>query len=245
MGSETIGFVDRLGIPHPYEEHLLGCDGGCHLRVHGPCANKSAYIEFLWDARPPHAIARQQTTQFLTDGQHDHQVCVATDFAATDVGGLVLTACDAAGKEVSRHQYPDYRGVKRCYSADLGHEGKPGLWTFRARTSDVRTGEDTIHVNAKLADSPLSRDPATPYVVGRPNYDASIPPGQWVGRLVWEMTVNAQGKVTDVSVVTAEGFGAQIRDRAIATGDLSLFFPDSRRASKPLVCRRELSFKPE
>ncbi|USJ00529.1 hypothetical protein MUG10_21955 [Xanthomonas prunicola] len=208
-------------------------------------ANKSVYIEFLWDARPPHAIARQQTLQFLTDGQHDHQVCVATDFAATDVGGLVLTAFDAAGKEVSRHQYPDYRGVKRCYSADLGHGGKPGLWTFRARTGDGRTGEDTIHVNAKLADSSLSRDPGIPYVAGRPNYDASIPPGQWVGRLVWEMTVNAQGKVTDVSVVTAEGVGAQIRDRAIAAGYLSLFFPDSRRASKPLVWRRELSFKPE
>ncbi|WP_238319556.1 hypothetical protein [Xanthomonas maliensis] len=181
-------------------------------------ADKSAYIEFLWDARPPHAIARQQTLQFLTDGQRDHQVCVATDFADTDVGGLRLTACDAAGKEVSCHQYPDYRGVKRCYSADLGHGGTPGLWTFRARTGDGRTGQDTIHVDAKLADASPSRDPGIPYVAGRPNDDASIPPGQWRGRLVGEMTVDAQGMVTDVSVGTAEGVGTKIRDCAIAAG---------------------------
>ncbi|WP_260286868.1 hypothetical protein [Xanthomonas sp. 3058] len=208
-------------------------------------ADRSVYLEFLWDTRPPDAIARQQTIQFLTNGQHHHQVCVATDLAAADVGGLVLKAFDASGREVSSHQYPDYRGVKHCYGADLGHGGSPGLWTFQANTGDGRTGQSTIHVHAKLEDSPLSSDPGTPYVVGRPNYDATIPADQWRGRLVWDMTVDAQGTVTDVSVVTAEGVGLKLRDRAIAAGYLSLFFPDQQRETAPLVWRRELSFAPE
>lgn len=104
-------------------------------------ADDKVYLEFLWDARPPHSIARQQTIQFLTDGQHTHQVCVATNLAETDVGGLVVKAFDASGQEVSSHQYPDYRGVKHCYDADLGQGGKPGLWTFRASTGDGRTGK--------------------------------------------------------------------------------------------------------
>nr|WP_244171295.1 hypothetical protein [Xanthomonas populi] len=124
-------------------------------------ADKSVYIEFLWDAQPSHSIARQQTIQFLTDSKHDHQVCVATDLADTDVRGLVLTVLDASGQEVSSHKYPDYRGVKHCYSADLGKEGTPGLWTFRAKTGDGRAGESTIQVHARLEDSPLSKDPGT------------------------------------------------------------------------------------
>ncbi|MCF5956018.1 hypothetical protein, partial [Xanthomonas perforans] len=203
------------------------------------------YLEFLWDARPPHSIARQQTIQFLTDGQHTHQVCVATNLAETDVGGLVVKAFDASGQEVSSHQYPDYRGVKHCYDADLGQGGKPGLWTFRASTGDGRTGEETLQVHARLADSPLSNDPGTPYVVGRPNYDAAIPPAEWHGRLIWEMQVNPQGTVTGVTVVTAEGVGLKLRSRAIAAGYLSLFFPDQRRARTPLLWRRELLFEPE
>lgn len=63
-------------------------------------ADDKVYLEFLWDARPPHSIARQQTIQFLTDGQHTHQVCVATNLAETDVGGLVVQAFDASGQEV-------------------------------------------------------------------------------------------------------------------------------------------------
>ncbi|AEO42292.1 hypothetical protein [Xanthomonas euvesicatoria] len=208
-------------------------------------ADDKVYLEFLWDARPPHSIARQQTIQFLTDGQHTHQVCVATNLAETDVGGLVVKAFDASGQEVSSHQYPDYRGVKHCYDADLGQGGKPGLWTFRASTGDGRTGEETLQVHARLADSPLSNDPGTPYVVGRPNYDAAIPPAGWHGRLIWEMQVNPQGTVTGVTVVTAEGVGLKLRSRAIAAGYLSLFFPDQRRARTPLLWRRELLFEPE
>ncbi|KQR07663.1 hypothetical protein ASF90_19530 [Xanthomonas sp. Leaf148] len=59
------------------------------------------------------------------------------------------------------------------------------------------------------------------------------------------MRVDAQGTVTDVSVVTAEGVGLKLRDRAIAAGYLSLFFPDKQREKTPLVWRRELSFAPE
>ncbi|WP_349811868.1 hypothetical protein ABQ179_009740 [Xanthomonas dyei] len=208
-------------------------------------ASESVYLEFLWEARPPHSIARQQTNQFLTNGQHHHQVCVATDLADTDVGGLVLKAFDASGQEVSSHQYPDYRGAKQCYGADLGHGRAPGLWTFQAKTGDGRIGESTVQVHARLEDSPLSTDPGMPYVVGRPNYDASIPQSQWSGRLVWDMTVDAQGKVTAVSVSTAEGVGLKLRDRAIAAGYLSLFFPDKQRETTPLIWRRELLFAPE
>lgn len=146
-----------------------------------------------------------------------------------------------SGQEVSSRRYPDYRGIKHCYGADPGQGGKPGLWRFRASTGDGRSGEQTLQVHARLADSPLSNDPGTPYVVGRPNHDAAIPPVAWRGRLAWEMQVNPQGTVNEVPVVTAEGVGLRLRDRAIAAGYLSLFFPDNgesaHRCSGDANCR--------
>lgn len=208
-------------------------------------AGEEIYVEFLWEPEPTGSIARQQTIQFLTDGKHKHQVCVAATRDDTDVGGLVLIVNDASGREVSSHSYADYRGIKKCYDADLGKDGRPGLWTFRAKTGNGQVGEGTLQVHARLQDSPLSKQLGVPYVAGRPNYDPSIPPQEWQGRLVWDMTVDADGRVTNVSVVTAEGVGAKLRDRAIAAGYLSLFFPDEMRKSKPLVWQRELSFAPE
>ncbi len=83
-----------------------------------------------------------------------------------------------------------------------------------------------------------------PYVAGRPNYDASIAPEQWGGRLVWAMDVDPQGKVTHVEVEVAEGVGERLRGRAIAAGYLSLFPPDPGRATTPLRWRRSLDFAP-
>lgn len=212
----------------------------------GACAgDDSVYIEFLWEKPATGSLARQQTVQFLTDGQHDHRVCVAANLNDSDVGGLVLSVLDASGKVMSRQDHPEYRGVKKCYGADLGSGGRHGLWTFQAKLGDGRTGSEQIEVDGKIEESSLYKDPETPYVVGRPNYDSSIPPEEWRGRLVWNMTVNAQGQVTHVDVVTAEGVGAKLRDRAIAAGHMSIFFPDQKRAVKPQVWQRELSFAPD
>lgn len=212
----------------------------------GACAgDESVYIEFLWNKPPAGSLARQQTVQFLADGQHDHRVCVAANLNDTDVGGLVLSVLDASGKVMSREDHPEYRGVKSCYSADLGSGGRPGLWTFQAKLGDGRVGSEQIEVDEKIEASPLYEYPATPYVVGRPNYDSSIPPEEWSGRLVWNMTVNAQGQVTHVDVIAAEGVGVRLRDRAIAAGYMSIFFPDPKRAAEPQVWQRELSFAPD
>lgn len=198
------------------------------------------YMEFLWAKTPDGALARQQTRQFVTASEHGHQVCVAAPAAK----GLELLVLDAKGREMSRQRDPDFSGRKHCYPAVLGRGGSPGQWTVRAILGDGRSNEGTVLVHARLEDSPSYRQPQ-PYVLGRPNYDDSIPPQQWSGRLVWAMTVDAQGWVTDVVVEEAVGVGERLRERAIAAGYLSLFPPGLARESEPLVWRRQLDFAPD
>ncbi len=206
--------------------------------------DSSIYIEFLWSRTPADALARQQTRQFVMTGDHEHQICVAATAATGDVGGLQLELRDADGKRVSLQRHDDYRGAKRCYRADLGSGGRPGDWTAHVVLGDGGSNTATIRVDPRLEDSPLFQQRDVPYVAGRPNYDASIAPEQWAGRLVWAMDVDPQGKVTHVEVEVAEGVGERLRDRAIAAGYLSLFPPDPGRAGTPLRWRRSLDFAP-
>lgn len=216
------------------------------LSLCGPAAaqDSSIYIEFLWSRTPADALARQQTRQFVMTGDHEHQICVAATAATGDVGGLQLELRDADGERVSLQHHDDYRGAKRCYRADLGSGGRPGDWTAHVVLGDGGSNTATIRVDPRLEDSPLFQQRDVPYVAGRPNYDASIAPEQWAGRLVWAMDVDPQGKVTHVEVEVAEGVGERLRDRAIAAGYLSLFPPDPGRAGTPLRWRRTLDFAP-
>lgn len=216
------------------------------LSLCGPAAaqDSSIYIEFLWSRTPADALARQQTRQFVMTGDHEHQICVAATAATGDVGGLQLELRDADGTPVSLQRHDDYRGAKRCYRADLGSGGRPGDWTAHVVLGDGGSNTATIRVDPRLEDSPLFQQRDVPYVAGRPNYDASIAPEQWAGRLVWAMDVDPQGKVTHVEVEVAEGVGERLRDRAIAAGYLSLFPPDPGRAGTPLRWRRSLDFAP-
>ncbi|MEG2804957.1 hypothetical protein [Stenotrophomonas sp.] len=203
------------------------------------------YIEFLWASPPAGALARQQTRQFVTEGAFAHQICVAAEARDKDVGGLTLDIADATGAPMSRHVFADYRGRKRCFPADLGHGGAPGLWRVGVALGDGRQAEAMIRVDRRIEASPYLREPGIAYVYGRPNYDAGIPAEQWVGRVEWQMDVDAQGRVTHVQVVSAEGVGERLRERAIAAGYISLFPPDPARLTTPLQVRRSLSFAPE
>lgn len=208
-------------------------------------AQESVYIEFLWSKPPKESLARQETRQFITQGANTQQICVAASRDDTDVGGLSLDVRDASGKLISHEEHPDYRGIKRCFPARLATEATWGMWTVEAKLGDGRSASKKIRVDPRIEDSPLFLDKGAPYVIGRPNYDASIPDDQWEGKLVWAMTVDPQGQVTHVEVEVAEGVGAKIKDRAIQAGYMTLFSPDQDRAAKPLIWRRTLEFAPD
>jgi hypothetical protein len=215
--------------------------GGGNVAAQAP----DLYIEFLWSKLQVEALARQQTRQFVMQGDHGHQICIAANAVSTDVGGLQIELRDAEGAQVSLQQHDDYRGIKRCYPADLAAGGAAGDWTVHVVLGDGRTGTAKVRVDPRIEDSPHYLTRSVPYVAGRPNYDASIPAGQWVGRLVWAMDVDPQGHVTHVEVEVAEGVGERLRERAIAAGYLTVFPPDPGRATQPLRWRRALAFAPE
>lgn len=208
-------------------------------------ADEDIYIEFLWSKTPGGALARQETRQFVTEGEHDPQICVAANAAPTDVGGLTLELSDANGARVWQQTHADYRGSKRCYRVVLGHDAASGMWTAQVRLGDGRSGSRQIRVDRRIEDSPYYQERSVPYVAGRPNYDASIPAAEWVGRVAWVMAVDPQGRVTEVEIESAEGVGERLRERAIAAGYLSLFPPDPERAIMPLRAQRSLSFAAE
>ncbi|WP_277381207.1 energy transducer TonB [Stenotrophomonas maltophilia] len=215
------------------------------LAIPAARAADDVYVEFLWSPTPVDALARSQTQLIIADGQHDHRICVAADLDDTDVGGLQIEIRDAKGGRVSRTAHEDYRGRKKCYEANLGTSGAAGMWTVDAVLGDGRRGTAQIRVDHRLETSPLYLRHDQPYVAGRPNYDASIPPAEWVGTLVWAMDVDAEGNVTHVEVEHAEGVGERLRERALAAGWLSRFGPDPARQGKPLRWRRTLQFASE
>ena len=204
------------------------------------------YIEFLWE-KSDSRLARLETLGFLLDGAHDHLVCVAAVGAGDRVEGLVIEAVDADGKVVGRQSHDEFTGEKHCYSANLDAAGAPGQWTFRVYSNgqDTPVGSRTVEVARTLQSAPFHAPSPQPYVLGRPNYDPSIPPEKFSGRLVWVMHVDADGKVTGVDIEVAEGVGVQMKERALAAGFMSLFPPDPSRGPEGITYRRELKFSPE
>lgn len=209
-------------------------------------AKPEAGIEFLWSGQAEGAPARQPTLGFLIDGKAGHLVCVVAFPPEAKIRGLVLEGVDAAGKVVVREEEPDFTGRKMCYSAGLDGHGEPGRWTYRAyfNGATVPAGVGHIEVARSLDTAGFYQPSGVPYVLGRPNYDPSIPPEDFKGRLVWVMHVDRDGKVTGVEIEAAEGVGTRMKDRALAAGHLSMFPPDPARPAD-FTYRRELLFSPE
>lgn len=208
----------------------------------------SVYIEFLWSRSLDDALARQETRSFVLDSSFDHRVCIAVLGQSVEaVRGLVLEAVDTNGVVVSRQEYPDFDGSKRCYSAELPEDGVAGKWAYLAflNGSTVAAGRREVEVARTLESAPFYQPSSVPYVLGRPNYDRTIPPGEFKGRLVWVMHVNAEGRVTDVDIEVSEGIGDRMASRALAAGYSSLFPPDPSRGEVGILVRRTLDFAPD
>ncbi|GEM_PF-225020 len=234
-------------VPHPLAATLLAIALASAFNAAADSVAETPeerlFVEFLWAATPDGAIARQPTRGFLLDGAHAHQVCIAAIHPPQAYSELRIDIIDAAGHPAGSQRHEDFRGEKRCYTARLDPRGSPGMWTFNVVLDGRQRTTGTIEVARTLDEAAFHRPSGIPYVLGRPNYDASIPPEDFVGRLVWVMDVDMDGRVTDVQVEIAEGIGERMRDRALAAGRLSLFPPDPSRAAEPLRYRRELRFE--
>jgi len=207
------------------------------------------YVEFLWSKTPSGALARQETRTFALEPGLDPQVCVVVSNARFAITAVDLQAVDAQGSEVTRRTYPDVDGSKRCVSAELPADATPGNWTYKVRVNglDGVAGERSIDV-FKTVDALVKHVaqtmPGLPYVLGRPNYDSSIPPASYNGELIWVMHIKPDGTVSKVDVDTATGIGEVMRPSAVAAGMISLFPPDPKRAADATF-RRHLSLRPD
>ncbi|WP_156117316.1 hypothetical protein [Xanthomonas sacchari] len=202
------------------------------------------YIEFLWRPIAAGSLARQPTIGFLLGGKENHQVCVAV-FNSADPPPyrLRIDVLNQRGELISSRADEHFMGDKKCYPAISGGlAALPGVWTYKVYLNGRYVDENQIEVARNIEKAGFYSNPKVPYVLGRPNYDNSIPPSQWVGRLVWDIHANAAGRVTKVEVKVAEGVGEKIKDRAIAAGFMSLFPPDPSLGSGEFVYERELKF---
>jgi len=102
-------------------------------------AQESVHLEFLSSKPSKESLARQETRQFVTQGAHAQQICVAANRDDTEVGGLSLDVRDASGKLISHEEHPDYRGIKRCFPARLATEATWGMWTVEAKLGAGRS----------------------------------------------------------------------------------------------------------
>lgn len=202
-------------------------------------AGDPGYIEFLWAPSAEGALARGEAFGFVLDGERDHQVCVGAVDARPRHGFLRIDVVDAAGDVVQSRHHDHFDGEKACYPADLPPSGLPGDWTFHVYLDGSLLATKTIEVAGTLDEASFHADPARPYVLGRPNYDPGIPPGEYVGRLSWIMTVDATGVVRNVEVEAAEGAGKLMEDRALAAGRLTQFPPNPSPTATPFKVRQE------
>lgn len=197
------------------------------------------YLEFLWEPAAQGDLARAEAFGFTLEPVQDHRVCVAalTEWHQNDT--LTIEVVDASGQVVSRQVHDDFHGSKRCFKAALGTAGTVGQWTFNVYINRTLAGAKKIEVAKTLEEAPFYARGSRPYVLGRPNYDSTIPAAEYIGRLVWVMHVDPTGSVDDVQVEIAEGAGDRMRERAIAAGLLTRFPPDPSRAVRPLRIRQE------
>lgn len=235
---------------NPSLRFMLGiaCMASGEALAHGSTTTESqVYIEYLWAKPAVGALARQETRSFVLEPGFDHQVCVAVLAPAVQPHSLLLEAVDGSGSVVSRQTDRSYSGRKRCYPAALPADGIPGRWAYRVYLDGQPqiAASRPVDVARRLLGAPFNAPSSTPYVLGRPNYDASIQPSAFSGRLVWAMTVNRAGNVTHVQIEAAEGIGERLRARALAAGYLSLYPPDPSRAEAGAVYRRALNFRPD
>jgi hypothetical protein len=202
-------------------------------------AADQVYLEFLWEPAAKGALARAEAYGFTLEPTQDHRVCVAalTDWRQNDI--LSIDVVDASGQLVAKQVHDDFHGSKRCFKAALGTTGAVGQWTFNAYINQTLAGTKMIEVAKTLKEAPFYAGGAHPYVLGRPNYDPTIPTADYFGRLVWVMHVDPAGSVSNVQVESAEGAGNRMRERAIAAGLLTKFPPDPSRAVRPLKIRQE------
>lgn len=202
-------------------------------------AGDTAYLEFLWAAPGKGALARAEAFGFTLEADQDHRVCVVALTDTQPNGHLAIEILDASGTLVTRQEYDDFGGAKRCYKAALGTTGEAGHWTFKAYIDGALAGTKTIEVARTLESAPFHSQGSHPYVLGRPNYDPTIPADEYNGRLVWIMHVDPAGSVSRVEIETAEGAGSRMRARAMAAGLLTRFPPDEARSVRPLKVRQE------
>ncbi len=123
--------------------------------------------------------------------------------------------------------------------------GNAGEWAFKVYLDGELAATKIIEVARRLETASFYAPSLNPYVLGRPNYDPSIPPSEFIGRLVWVMHVNESGTVIKVELEAAEGVGILMKEGAIAAGYMSLFPPDPSRTKEASTYRRELTFKPD
>ena len=202
-------------------------------------AGDSAYIEFLWAPPTKAALARAEAFGFVLDGTQDHRLCVEANDASPRKGVLRIEVVDAAGDVVESQWHENFDGAKECYPTDLPPSGFPGNWTFNVYLDGSLSATKTIEVARTLEDASFYVESSRPYVLGRPNYDANIPPGDYIGRLSWIMSVDTAGVVRNVEVEAAEGAGEAMKDRAIAAGYLTVFPPNRSPADTLRKVRQE------
>lgn len=207
-------------------------------------AAERAYVEFLWSQPAPGALARGEASGFLLDGAHDHRVCVAA-LSDEATGPLRIDVRDAGGALVDSSTHPDFDGAKHCYDAMPATGGAPGRWTYQVYFDGRLAAARHIEVAANMGSAAFHAPSMQPYVLGRPNYDTSIPPGEYVGALSWLMEVDDTGKVVGVEIETARGVGERMRDRALAAGWMTRFPPDPARAGKTIKVRQQYDLATE
>lgn len=239
--------MDMLAACVTYPVLVTGLLSAPVIEASNP-ADPVIYIELLWSKPTEGALARQETRSFVLEPGFDHRVCVAVlGPKDIDVTGLVLQGVDPQGQIASTQPDPGFDGTKRCYPAMLPADGAPGTWSYHVLLGgeSSASADKPVEVARTLAEAPFYQPSSTPYVLGRPNYDDSIAPEAYTGRLVWVMHVDAAGKVVDVDIETSEGIGEQMKPRALAAGYLSLFPPDPSRGTQGIQVRRTLNFAPD
>lgn len=202
-------------------------------------ADDSAYIEFLWSPAPRGALARAEAFGFVMGAGQDHRICVVADAPITQSSVLRIDVKDASGHLVSSQRHDDFKGNKECYPVDLDASGAPGEWAFGVHVNDKLLATKTLEVARTLEEARFHADPSRPYALGRPNYNASIPAAEYIGKVSWIMSVDEAGAVSHVELENAVGAGKRMEDRAVAAGYITRFPPDPSRAVKPYKVRQE------
>lgn len=210
-------------------------------------ASATPAIEFLWEPADPDGDVRSQAMVIVTGETDDARMCwksMNLEPGAYEAEWRIRDAADQVVATVTHRVEDDTRPVVSCHRVpEPPQDAVFGEWQFRVAVDGLGQSERSVEVVQSFEGWSQYELGYMPYVRGRTNYRSEYRE-HYAGSFLIELTVGADGSVTDVTLIESEGATEFAQDIVLESGRRFRFLPDPARTEDPLRIRQRVNLHP-